>query len=107
MSAQGSVPAAGALLKVLHGAEEAHAATAHRERLEALEGDTVGQARYFGELGVELQELEARLRRKPTHEELQAWREGHRDRALEVRALELHSLRTTGGKPPEWTKQKP
>jgi hypothetical protein len=107
MSSQGSVPAAGALLKILQGAEEAHAATAHRERLEALEGDTLGQARYFGELGVELQELEDRLRRKPTHEELQAWKAGHRDRALEVRAIELHGLRSSGGKPPPWTKQKP
>jgi hypothetical protein len=107
MSSQGSVPAATALLKVLEGAEEAHAAQAHQERLEALEGDTEGLARYLGELGVERLELESRLRRPATPEEMHAWRAGHRDRALEVRALELRALRAHGGKPAEWMRRKP
>lgn len=107
MSAQGSVPAAGALLKVLETAEEAHAAEAHQERLRALAGDSVGLSYYFGELGVESSELEDRLGHELTAQERRAWTQGHRDRALEVRALELQALRAHGGKPPGWTRRKP
>lgn len=105
MAGQGSVPAASALLKLLQEVERAELGEGHRARMKELAEEPAELARYLGELGESLEEVETRFGRAPSKEERAAWERGAADRTLEVKAVELGEARR-GGALADWMHEK-
>jgi len=108
-AAQGSTPAIGQLTKLLAEIEAAGAAEAHAKALADLgqNDDKCPLVTYLGGLGESAASTEAHLGRPMTGDEVAAWQRGHRDRALEARALELHRARSGTAPVPEWALRPP
>lgn len=102
MAKDGSVPAANAALKLLADKRAAGAAQDHRAKVEILRDDPVALCRYLGELGMKPAEVERTIGRKMSDDEHEAHSTGVLDRATEIRAIELSSVRRGDGKIEPW-----
>lgn len=99
MASQGSVPAAGAVLKVLEQIEDKDATEKHREKVDSLKGADL--ARYFGEIGAEQALVAKHIGRELDRSEKRAWKDGRDKRRVEVRAVQLARVRA-GGSVENW-----
>jgi len=103
-ASEGNASAAAASLTAVHRIREKGAAGLHRARMKALADDREGMASYLAELGLTREETAARMG-KLTKGETLAWERGQEERLLEVRAVELQRMRTSG-EVPKWANRR-
>lgn len=89
MSAQGSVPAATAVLKLLDQVEAAHVAGEHQRKMRALRNKPLELAFYLGRLGIQGERLTLAFGRKLKPPEEAQHKAGINERIVEIHAVEL------------------
>ena len=105
-ASDGNATAAAAALTAIQRVREKGSARLHATGMARLAAeDTPGLAAYLATLGVPKAEVAARMGRRLTKAELDAWEQAQDDRLLEVRAVELGQMRA-GGKVPRWATRK-
>lgn len=102
MIGQGSVPAATTALKIIEEIEQNEISEDHHSKMSEYKDDTVKLCHYLGYVEEPKSELQRHLGREPRGPELQAYKDGRKDRRLEVRAIELARVKKSGGSIEEW-----
>ena len=97
----GNATAASQGLLAVQRIRDKNSPSLHRELLDKYKNDGCGMASYLATLGLSIAETEKRMQRKLTDDEVAAWHQGQDDRLLEVRAVELQRMRSTG-EIPRW-----
>jgi len=101
----GNATAASQALLAVQRIREKCPSVIHRSKLEELSKDGSGMAEYLATLGLSVAEVEQRMGRKLCPGEAKAWQRGQDDRLLEVRAVELQRMRSSGDIP-RWASRK-
>lgn len=105
-ASEGNATAAAAALTAIQRVREKGSSRLHATSMARLAAeDTPGLAAYLASLGVAKAEVAARLGRRLSTAESEAWEQAQGDRLLEVRAVELGQMRA-GGKVPRWATRK-
>ena len=97
----GNATAAAHALLAVQRIREKNSATLHRSRMADLAHDGEQLAEYLGTLGLTLSEVETRVGHSLRATERASWSRGQESRLLEVRAVELQRMRSSG-EIPRW-----
>jgi hypothetical protein len=99
---EGNSAAAASALVALERVRKTRHAEMHQARMAELVGKPVDACRYLSSLGMSQEQCGARLGRKLTRAEVEAWESALEDRLLEVRAVEIGRMRRGDGDVPRW-----
>lgn len=105
LAAEGNATAASGALNAIQRIREKGTAGLHAERMAELADKPVELCAYLGWLGLTGTDVAARLGRRLTRQESEAWEQACEDRLLEVRAIELGRMRASGDVP-RWATKK-